>query len=98
MAVQKNTKNAPFYSIGQLRLSHWHELKNVCVELSQCKKGTAIEKKLRVEVEELLQQLKVVEQYFVFPGKIRVEKLGNYLSRFEYTALANNISPTPLIN
>ena len=94
MADQKNTKNAPFYSIGQLRLSHWNELKNVCTELSQCRKDSAVEKRLRIQVEELLTQLKTVEQYFVFPGKARVEKLFNSLARYEYTALANNVSET----
>lgn len=92
MAIRKKSLSAPYYSIGQLRLDYWNELKNGCAELSHCRKGSANEKSIITKVEELLMQLKIVEQYFVFPGKINVEKLTNSLDRKEHAALAHNVA------
>ena len=93
MATRKPI-SAPYYSIGQLRVDLWNELKNQCVELARCRNGSANETRCRIDVEELLKQLKSVEQYFAYPGMAKLEKLRTSLSRKEHTALANHVTET----
>ncbi|MEQ9263363.1 MAG: ornithine decarboxylase [Owenweeksia sp.] len=92
MTLSKKPVNAPYYSIGQLRLNHWNELKNKCSELAQCSKGSAGEKKYAEGAEEMLSNLKIIEQYFAFPGMMRIEKLLHSLKRKEHTALLHSVT------
>ena len=92
--AKKKTISAPYYSIGQLRVDYWNDLKNECVELARCRKGSTNEKECRSNAEALLKQCKTVEQYFAFPGMVRVERLLTSLARNEYTALANQVAET----
>lgn len=92
MPTEKKNVTSSYYSIGQLRLSIWNKLKMECAELSQTKKGSASEKKHFKEVETHLGQLKSIECYFVFPGKVKLEKLLQSLQRGEYTSLTNSIA------
>lgn len=92
MSTRKKQISAPYYSIGQLRLNHWNSLKNECVELSHCRRGSANETSHKEKVQELLKNLKTVEQYFAVPGKLVVDKLTKSLARREHEALANTVS------
>jgi len=94
MRSSKKIISSPYYSIGQLRLNLWNELKNECKKLSQAHKYSAHEAQHKEKVAALLQDLKIVEQYFAFPGKLHVAKLASSLGRKEYMALANNVSNT----
>jgi len=92
MANQKKHITSTYYSIGQLRLAKWNTLKHECTELSQAKKGSATENKFFEIVKNLLKDLKGIECYFVFPGKSKLEKLFQSLSRGEYTSLTHHIA------
>ncbi|KAA3636044.1 MAG: aminotransferase class I/II-fold pyridoxal phosphate-dependent enzyme, partial [Calditrichaeota bacterium] len=92
--VKKKLVSAPYYSISQLRVDQWNELKNNCAELVRCRKGTAHEQLCIKEVEGLLKKFKCVEQYFAFPGLSRVDKLINSFLKNEYTALSNQVIET----
>lgn len=92
MTTQKKPISTPYYSIGQLRLNHWNELKKGCVELSNCKQNSTRETDLRHKLQDLLQQLKIVEQYFSFPGKILVGKLAHLLERKEHISLSRSLT------
>ncbi len=92
MTLDKTPISAPYYSIGQLRLDHWKDLKNEAAELAQSQRGSANEKRHRLKVEELLQHLKIVEQYYAFPGKVIVSKLSNSLVREELTSLSHHVA------
>ncbi len=92
MATNKKNVSAPYYSIGQLRLDHWNLLKSESTDLSQSKKGSELEKKAKQNVDDLLTTLKIVEQYFAFPGKHVIEKLISCFIRDEYASLSNRVS------
>ena len=92
MGDRKKQASAPYYSIGQLRLDHWAELKNACSELARSDKKSSGEKKLKAEVSELLKHLAVVEQYYAFPGIAHIEKLKECLAKKELNALSNTIA------
>jgi len=92
MPTQKKPVTSSYYSIGQLRLAKWNMLKLECTELSQSKKGSATEKKHGEEVETILDQLTCIECYFVFPGKVKLEKLLHSLQRDEYTSLTHQVA------
>jgi arginine decarboxylase len=90
----KNYTSAPFYNIGQLRVTYWNFLKNETAELARCHRDSKNEKDLSESASDLLNQLTQVEAYFAFPGKKLVEQFKLALSRKEHTALANNVAET----
>ncbi|EAY27122.1 aminotransferase class I/II-fold pyridoxal phosphate-dependent enzyme [Microscilla marina] len=89
MSSRKKTLSAQYYSIGQLRINRWDELKTKTEELSHCNEGSANEIKYRNEVEQLLNDLASVEQYFVIPGKTVIDKLTKSLEKRAYGVLAH---------
>ncbi len=92
MPTKKKNISAPYYSIGQLRVATWRDLKLESTELSQCKKESKSEKEHTNKVKGLLRDLSIIEQYFVYPGKVKLEKLCQALERQEYVSLAHNIT------
>ncbi len=87
-------QSSSYFSIGQLRLDHWNELKNECSFLARCKPDSKVAKQHIIRIEELLDHLKTVERYYTFPGSGKVEKLRHMLTREEYTGLAHNVAVT----
>lgn len=94
MATQEKAISAPYYSIGQLRLDKWNELKNESDDLSNCTTGSVFESKHIENIEQLLKDLSSVEQYFAIPGKAILEKLIRSLAKEEYGVLGNIINNT----
>lgn len=92
--MQKKQNSAPFYNIGQLRVTYWNELKYATAELARCHHGSANEKRLVEESKELLKQLSGVEKYFAYPGMWQIDLLKDSLARHEHRALANIVSET----
>jgi len=92
MPTKKKQITSPYYSIGQLRLAKWNALKLECTELSHSKIGSTTEKSHFEGVKTILEDLKGIECYFVFPGKAKIEKLLYSLKRAEYTSLTHNIA------
>ena len=92
--MARKTLSAPYYNIGQLRVEYWNNLKNKSAELTRCKKGSAKEKKIILELEIILNDLKGVEHYFAFPGINRLSLISDALQRNEFNALANSIATT----
>lgn len=93
--MQKKKQNsAPFYNIGQLRVTYWNELKYATAELARCHHGSSNEKRLIDESKNLLKQLSGVEKYFAYPGLWQLENLKDSLARHEHRALANSVSDT----
>lgn len=91
---KKKQQSAPYYNIGQLRVSYWNNLKNETAELARCNRGSANEKKRIVAAAEILKELAGVERFFAFPGLKRVESLKTALERKEHTSLAHNVAET----
>lgn len=94
MPSRKKTVSAPYYSIGQLRLDHWNELKNQTDDLSHCRNGSQNEANHRARIQEILTDLACVEEYFAIPGKALVDRLQKSLDRKENDALAKIVSNT----
>lgn len=94
MKDNKKLISAPYYSIGQLRLDKWNELKNESEELSLCKTGSAIESKHKEKIRLLLSDLKTVEQYYAIPGKIIIEKLKKCFDNGDHSVFAHHINNT----
>ncbi len=92
MPTKNKHVTSPYYSIAQLRLARWNNLKLECNELSHSKKGSASEKSHSEQVKTILNHLKCIECYFVFPGKIKIEKLLQCLDRSEYTSLTHQVA------
>jgi arginine decarboxylase len=92
--MQSKTKSAPYYNIGQLRVDYWNKLKNETSELSRCQNDTSREEFLIAKVQSLLNDLKGVECYFAYPGKIQIIKLEASLDNKEYNSLANLVTLT----
>lgn len=94
MPKKKNYTSAPFYNIGQLRVTYWNYLKNQTSELARCHRDSKNESAITDSVKILLKELGEVEAFFAFPGKKLVEQYKLALSRKEHTALANNVAET----
>ncbi|MBZ0327478.1 MAG: aminotransferase class I/II-fold pyridoxal phosphate-dependent enzyme [Altibacter sp.] len=89
---KKKTVSAPYYSIGQLRLANWNELKTQCVKLSLAKRASTIEKKCIAHITELINGLNKIEQYFVFPGRQKLNKLVHCLDKREFDSLSHKVA------
>lgn len=92
MSNKKKAISAPYYSIGQLRLATWRDLKRESASLAHSKKGSKAEEEFVATVRLFLKDIKTIEQYFVYPGKLRLEKLCQALNKEEYVSLTHNIS------
>lgn len=91
MINKKKTISSPYYSVGQLRLATWRDLKRESVSLVNSTKGSIEEQQHIQTVKNFLKDIKTIEQYFVYPGKIRLEKLCNAINKDEFVSLAHNI-------
>jgi len=92
MTSRKKAISAPYYSIGQLRLDKWNELKNQSDELALSRLGSANQPKHIENIARLLKDLCKVEQYFANPGKSLIEKLLRSLENGEYALLNHSIT------
>lgn len=94
MITPEKAISAPYYSIGQLRLDKWNELKYESEELLSCTKDSELEAKHKENCEQLLIDLSSVEQYFAIPGKAILDKLARSLANEEYGILSHVINNT----
>ncbi|WP_242086858.1 aminotransferase class I/II-fold pyridoxal phosphate-dependent enzyme [Aestuariivivens sediminis] len=92
--MQKKSKSAPYYNIGQLRVEYWNKLKIETSDLRRCHKGSTNEKVHKQNVRDLLKELKGVEGFFAFPGKERIQKFENAFISNEYASLAHMVAET----
>ncbi len=94
MKSPKKAISAPYYSIGQLRLDKWNELKIESEELIKSKAQSATETKHKSTVSHLLADLAVVEKYFAIPGKTVIEKLTKAFDKGDYGLMNQVITNT----
>lgn len=94
MKITKKAISAPYYSIGQLRLDRWNELKIESEELIEAKPGSAAESKHKTSIGQLLSDLAVVEKYFAIPGKAVIEKLIKSFDKRDYGFMGQVITNT----
>jgi arginine decarboxylase len=94
MIGPKKAISAPYYSIGQLRLDRWNELKIESEELAKAKPRSAAESKHKKVIGQLLSDLAVVEKYFAIPGRTAIEKLVKAFDNGDYSYLGQVIAST----
>ncbi len=92
MANSPHTKSAAYYSIAQLRIDQWKELKNKCTELSHCKKDSVQAHHIKEKIGNKLRVMAHIEQYFTFPGKKMVAKLILSLEEKENSLLFRSVT------
>lgn len=92
--LKTKVKSAPYYNIGQLRIDFWNKLKVETSELARCHKGSENEKRHKLSVDGLINDLKGVECYFAAPGKERLRRLEKAFSIHEYASLSHLVSET----
>ncbi len=76
------------FNATRLRTHTWDHLKTAVSELAVAKSGTSGSVS---EVDALLEDLQVIEQYWAFPGRDAVQGLRNMLARKEYAALESRV-------
>ncbi|MEN2282103.1 aminotransferase class I/II-fold pyridoxal phosphate-dependent enzyme [Algoriphagus sp. SE2] len=94
MKSPQKSVSAPYYSIGQLRLDRWNELKNESEALSLEETDPKNKLKHKERIKQLLNELETVEHYFAIPGKIVVEKLKKCFDNGEHSVFAHHINNT----
>ncbi len=92
--TKNNTKSAPYYNIGQLRVDYWNKLKIETSEIVRCHKGSANEKATKQKINEIIKDLKDVECFFASPGKERLRKLEHAFISDEYASLSKMVFDT----
>lgn len=83
---------AAHYSIGQLRVDLWNQLKNATRELAAKSSRGVDAANTKIEVQALLERLGGIEYYFGHPGRERLERLVQYFRAGEVQLLANRVS------
>ena len=83
--------NSKHYNINQLRIDLWNELKEKSNHLTRIQQGDAFDNHLK-ELNDVLQNLLSIEQYFSFPGTSLVRKLMTSFEKREFKAISNHIA------
>jgi arginine decarboxylase len=79
------------YNINQLRIDLWNELKEKSSQAARIQKNDGLEDKLH-EVNEVLQDLLSIEQYFSFPGASLVQRIIRSVEKRELKAVSNRVA------
>ncbi len=66
--------NSNHYNINQLRIDLWNELKEKSNQITRFQQHATFEERLH-ELNEVLQNLLSIEQYFAFPGNGLVNQI-----------------------
>ena len=64
-----------YFNISQFRLDHWNNLKANADLLYAQSQGGSIEKELIKRIEEDTSNLEIIEQFWAFPGVVRLNEL-----------------------
>jgi arginine decarboxylase len=79
------------YNINQLRIDLWNELKEKSTQLTTVDKKNGLNERLN-EVNDVLQNVLSIEQYFSFPGAVLVNRIIKSVKKSEYKAVSNQIA------
>jgi len=79
------------YNINQLRIDLWNELKEKSTQLTTVDKKNGLNERVN-EVNDVLQNLLSIEQYFSFPGAALVNRIIKSVKKTEYKAVSNQIA------
>jgi arginine decarboxylase len=83
--------NSKHYNINQLRIDLWNELKEKSNQITRHQQSPTFEERLE-ELNEVLQNLLSIEQYFAFPGHSLVNQIINAVKKGELKAVSNRVA------
>lgn len=83
--------NSKHYNINQLRIDLWNELKEKSNQITRVQNTDIFESRLN-ELNEVLQNLLSIEQYFSFPGAPLVSRIIKAVQKSELKAVSNQVS------
>lgn len=83
--------NSKHYNINQLRIDLWNELKEKSNQITRVQNIDIFESRLN-ELNEVLQNLLSIEQYFSFPGAPLVSRIIKAVQKSELKAVSNQVS------
>ena len=83
--------NSKHYNINQLRIDLWNELKEKSNQITRVQNADIFESRLN-ELNEVLQNLLSIEQYFSFPGAPLVSRIIKAVQKSELKAVSNQVS------
>ncbi len=83
--------NSKHYNINQLRIDLWNELKEKSNQITRLQNSDVFETRLN-ELNEVLQNLLSIEQYFSFPGAPLVSRIIKAVQKSELKAVSNQVS------
>lgn len=83
--------NSKHYNINQLRIDLWNELKEKSNHVTRVNGSTNVDEAVQ-ELNNSLQDILCIEQYFSFPGARLVKKIIKSVEKKEYKAVSNQIS------
>ena len=83
--------NSKHYNINQLRIDLWNELKEKSNNISRIPQNESFDIPLN-DLNEVLQNLLSIEQYFSFPGAPLVRKIIKSVDKSELKAVSNQVA------
>lgn len=83
--------NSKHYNINQLRIDLWNELKEKSNNITRITQDVAFDASLN-DLNEVLQNLLSIEQYFSFPGAPLVRKIIKSVEKRELKAVSNQVA------
>ncbi|MDF1799681.1 MAG: beta-eliminating lyase-related protein [Planctomycetota bacterium] len=89
---RKSAVTAKHYSIGQLRVDLWNQLKTASRELADPEEGSQNLSEAEADVADLLDRLAGIERYFGHPGVARVEQLRESNKHHDRQWLAQRVA------
>jgi arginine decarboxylase len=85
------TMNSKHYTINQLRIDLWNELKEKSNTVTRLQNTSALPDKL-VELNDVLATLLNIEHYYAFPGTALVNRIINAVKKGELKAVSNQVA------
>ncbi len=83
--------NLKHYNINQLRVDLWNELKEKSNQVTLLQQKPGFDERLK-EMNDILQNLLSIEQYFSFPGASLLTQIIKALKKGEFKAVSNRIA------
>jgi len=92
MSAEQNLLGQNYFSVGQMRVDLWNQLKTSTKALANHRYNGSSEAELMTQIRSNIEHLRIIEQYFSFPGIFRLEKITQGIDRGEYKVNADTIS------
>lgn len=83
--------NSKHYNVNQLRIDLWNELKEKSNLVTRIPRDESFEERL-TELNQVLQDLLSIEQYFAFPGAVLVSRIIKAVKKNELKAVSNRVT------